>query len=421
MIAGVLIYLFFGFSLAAREMDIRENVEIRELLREAVTAPTVEVLMMPRRVLTQRSREHRVAVEVRQTRDAFYVLFINEEDLRFPLSSRGTWIIKRDLATGDFVQTKIFFHSEPGSFVRLFPSPDGPGTGRTLMDVYLYDRRIHRNVPVAMPFSDVLTVPFAEIVRMTRGTVDWPSLIPPVDAALYENSRAMVDTIRPRLPGLPDAEDGAMDRNGRIVFIESLRLQERLPGFNCSGFAKWVADGLYKPLTGEYLDIEDLKHKPLEDRGSFISRRFEDERDPFFGLDWSRNIAASLARLETGSARVTVKSQDVRNLPYWKYREDIGYAVEDLPAVLYYLSLNEPGYFYIASINREFGTDPVLRQHIHLAVIFPHFDGEGRFASPVLERNVETGLKALAERYPRDFVHLVRIKARESFDPPLIE
>jgi hypothetical protein len=79
------------------------------------------------------------------------------------------------------------------------------------------------------------------------------------------------------------------------------------------------------PSPDRFLPVlDELKKKPLDARGSFISRRFEEERDPFFGLDWSRNIAAALARLD-GTSGVTAESQDVRKLPYWQYREDIGF------------------------------------------------------------------------------------------------
>ncbi len=418
---GIIFFAFFGALAAADGIspgpDIRENVEVRQLKRDLITAPTWEVLSTPREVIRQRGEEHRVAVEVQRTADFFYLLFLNEEGSGFPLVSRGSWIVKRDLRTGAFVQAKIFHRREEGSFVRVFPDPRGPVSGRSRMDVYLFGKRLHKDVPVGRSFVDLLTGPFVDIVRLTRGTVDWDTLLAPVDPEAYGDSRRMVAAVRKALPGLPDAEDGAMDENGRLVFIESLRSQEKLPGFNCSGFAKWVADGLYRPRTGRYLSLEALKKKPLEARGSFISRRFEEERDPFFGLDWTRNIAVALAGLD-GSGGSGIESQDVRRLPHWKYKEDMGYPVAELPSILYYLALSEPGYFYLASINREFGREPVLRQHVHVAVLFPHFREDGTFAAPVFERNVETGLESLHARYAGDFVHLVRVRSGPDFAPP---
>jgi len=225
----------------------------------------------------------------------------------------------------------------------------------------------------------------------------------------------MVERIRKDLPLLPDAEDGAMDKNGKLVFIKSAKSQERLPGFNCSGFAKWVADGLYKPRTGSYLDIEDLKKKQLSIRGNRITNRYEEERDPFFGLDWTRNIAQILS----GSS--DPEGQDVRNLPYGRYREDIGFPMDELKGILFYLAVREPGTFYLGSINREYGNEPILRQHYHIVVLFPYFLETGEFRVVVFERNVESDLASLNKRYPGDFIHLVRIEADTIFNPPRIE
>jgi len=72
-------------------------------------------------------------------------------------------------------------------------------------------------------------------------------------------------------------------------------------------------------------------------------------------------------------------------------------------------------------VNTEFGAEPVLRQHVHVAVLFPYFDESGRFSITVLERNVETDIDSLAERYPGSYVHLVRVEADEAFQPPRIE
>jgi hypothetical protein len=399
------------------DFDIRENTEIRELYTNIITSPTSEALKTVRRVFTQRGQDNRVCAEVKASREAFYILFLNEEDDKFPVFSRGSWIIKRDIATGDFLQVKIFFHSEPGSFVRIFPDSGGALKGKSVMDVYLFNRRIQHNVPVGINFVNLLTLSFADIVEATRKNVNWRGLVPPVDASAYRNVRAMSGLIRSRLPELSDADDGAMDKEGKMVFIATLLPQPGKGGFNCSGFAKWVADGLYAPRSGSLLDIGELKAKPLAERGNFISRRFEEERDPFFGLDWSRNIALAFARLESAQA-AGLRSCDVRELPYWKYIQDIGFPAADLPAIMYYLALTEPGNIYVASVNREFGENPVLRQHTHVAVLLPAIDEAGKFSCPVVDTNVETSLERLMGR--GDFIHLVRVKALPEFAPPEI-
>ncbi|GAB4366061.1 MAG: hypothetical protein Kow009_02880 [Spirochaetales bacterium] len=398
------------FVLDSPQVWVQENVEARRSFRQLFVSSLDELQRFRERVVVQRNGDGRVQVRTEETGEAVYILFLNERDGKFPLYSAGSWILKRDKKTGALLQVKIFFRTEKECFLRLFPKD-----GRTTMDVYLFGSLLYEAVPIGVSLSMLLTEPFQEILDRTRSTVNWSVLTGEVDPVSFDSIRFMVRKIREELPHLPDAEDGAMDRNGRLVFIESLKAQSGLPGFNCSGFAKWVADGLYEPRKGEYLDIDALKEKPLSRRGSRITRRFEDDRDPFFGLDWTRNIACTLAEASDPEA------EDVRDVPFWKYREDVGYPVEEIEGILFTLSLQEPGYFYLGSINREFGTDPVLRQHVHVVVLFPYFDETGQLIVNVFERNVETGLSTLKQRFHGNFIHLVRIKADTVFDPPRIE
>lgn len=211
-----------------------------------------------------------------------------------------------------------------------------------------------------------------------------------------------------------------MDENGNLVLIESLVLQDQQPGFNCSGFAKWIVDGLSMGLYGTYLPIEPLKMKHLDLRGHRWSDPLEDARDPYFGLDWTRNLATTMLSAREGGRSVHPEEADVRSVPFVRYVEDIGYPVNRLAQIMYLLAVREPGNIYIASLNREFGSDPPLNQHVHVAVLFPYFDSKGRFFVDVMERNVETSLASLDRRYGRDSVHLVRVQADDSYTPPVI-
>jgi hypothetical protein len=214
-----------------------------------------------------------------------------------------------------------------------------------------------------------------------------------------------------------------MDASGRLVFIEDLRSQERLPGFNCSGFAKWVVDGFYAPITGTYLPIEPLKEKHLAIRGNGWTRPYEESRDPFFGLDWTRNLARYLdaARRAEAPQSIDIERYDVRAVPFSRYAEDMGYLGADLPRVLLWLAHEEPGTIYLGSVAREYGEKPVLRQHAHVVVFLPYVDENGVFRVSVMERNVETSLESITRRYGDDLVHLVRIPSDGPFTPPIIE
>lgn len=399
-----------------------ENADVRRFMRPRVLAPTDEVLDGEMEQVFRRSvTDARVKYEVRTQNGAFYLLFLNEvpgeaANDGFPVFGAGSYIIKRDIEDGSFAQVKIFLQTDPGFFVRLFP--DGE---RSRMDVYAAGERLYHDVIVAVPFEELLFVPFSRVMEMTRTIVDWAYLVPDVEAGRYEAVRTMVERAREALVTLPDAEDGAMNADGELVFIESLVLQEGQPGFNCSGFAKWISDGIAKPRSGAFLPIDRLKEKHLDHRGHRWSNRREDERDPYFGLDWSRNLAIALRELDEPGRELDPEAADVREVRYGRYVEDVGYPVGELRRILYGLALEEPGHFYIGSVNQEFGSEPVLRQHVHVAVFFPYFDSDDRFRVVVLERNVETGLESLAERYPGSYVHLVRARAHSSFTPPVIE
>ncbi|MFO7782946.1 MAG: hypothetical protein R6W94_15115 [Spirochaetia bacterium] len=401
---------------------IPENSDVRRYLRPQVLAPTDEVLSGEReQVFRHGVSDTRVKYEVRTQNGSFYLLFLNEiPHVRtgdgFPVYGAGSYVIKRSLSDGSFVQAKIFLQTDPGFFVRLFPSG-----ARTRMDVFVAGDLVYDDIVIAASFEQLLFSPISRLMDMTEAIVDWSLVVPDVETERYSAVRTMVERAREGISSLPDAEDGAMNEDGELVFIESLVLQEGQPGFNCSGFAKWISDGIARPRSGEYLSIERLKEKHLDYRGHRWSARREDERDPYFGLDWSRNLAIALLELEHPRREFGPEDADVREVRYARYVEDVGYPVDDMRRILYMLAIDEPGHFYIGSVNQEFGSDPVLRQHVHVAVFFPYFDENGRFRVTVLERNVETDLDSLAERYPGSYVHLVRAQADDRFTPPVIE
>ena len=239
-----------------------------------------------------------------------------------------------------------------------------------------------------------------------------------------KNSRAIervVKSIELKISGLHDADDGAMNSAGKLVFINDGSDQNSPGGFNCSGFAKWVIDGFYYPLTGHLLSIDAIKKKDTDVRGNRWSARYESVRDPYFGLDWSRNLAVSMEEVRDNIKVTDPESMDVRDSKYIRYIEDVGYPVKDLKFLMFRLSVLYPGYFFIGSLNKEFGKDPVLRQYFHVVLLFPYFDARGYFRIAVMEPNKETGTTSLLKRYGEDYIHLVKVNAGGTFKPIPIE
>jgi hypothetical protein len=363
------------------------------------------------RVLVQPESGARVKFKVLSQKNARYYLFLNEGETGYPIAGQGNMIIKRSLENGRFLQMKVFLRDREDCFVRLFPRD-----GRSSLDVYFYGHRLYQQVMLPLSFDTLLFAPFRQVMRLTATAVDWPLLLYRGERDPDSRVEAVLERIRPLLSELPDLDDGAMDEAGRFVRISD-GVEVEAGGFNCSGFAKWVTDGFYYPLTGRLLDPVALKEKHLSLRGNRWSERHEEERDPYFGLDWSRNLAVLLANARAPQLHRGPEAMDVREVPFLRYTEDIGYAVGELELLLYLESREHPGFFYIGSLNRDTGTEPVLRQHFHLVVLFPYFDGGGSFRVAVLERNRETSLDELMKRNPNDYIHLVRLDARGPFIP----
>ncbi|MDR1894841.1 MAG: hypothetical protein LBQ61_09195 [Spirochaetales bacterium] len=393
---------------------IPECYETRERVRDWLSAPVGDFRSADPGYFRQNTDGATVRVVVQTSPEAVYGVFLIQEDFSFPLVRPGNYVIKRDSRDGSFVQIKIFLQSHEGSFIRIFPLQN-----RVHMDVYLLGRPLYQDLVLPLSFEGALTAPLSQIMELCRGRVDWEIFAPPPPGRRGESLSPVIRAIRERLPGLGDSEDGAMSAEGRYVFIETL--EEQPPGqegFNCSGFAKWIVDGFIWPATGRLLGIQELKQKPLEVRGSPYSRYSEESRDPFFGLDWTRALAVSLARFRRPGTALSPEARDVRRVPFFEYVEDVGYRLEDLPVILYLLSRENPGRFYLGSVNLPFGSAPVLRQHIHTAVFFPYFTPEGKFETAVMERNVETSLESLASRYPGAHVHLSYAEGEGDFILP---
>lgn len=405
-----------------------ETDDVRRAHLDDALAPVSDLDAFRPTVATAYASGRDVLVTTEGNAEYAYFVVVPELGGQFPLSSAGTYILRRRRADGAIDQLKIFLRSDPGFFVRIWPERPGDGgqrargreAERSTMSVYLAGVQLHREIPLPVSIETLLEEPFERIVSLTGARVDWSLVYPVTDDPRYRDVGLMAARARSTLHTLPDAEDGAMDEEGNLVFIESLVLQDQQPGFNCSGFAKWIVDGLHDGLYGGYLPIEPLKEKHLDLRGHRWSEPLEDARDPYFGLDWTRNLAVTMLSASQGGREVHPEAADVRSLPYATYVEDVGYPVAELPRIMYLLAVDEPGHFYIASFNREFGSEPVLNQHVHVAVLFPYFDERGRFFVDVLERNVETGLESLDRRYHDDSVHLVRVRADRAYAPPVI-
>ena len=353
-----------------------------------------------------------------------------------PLYTRGSWILKRSSPDGRPIQAKVFLRSDPGTFIRIYPDGD-----RSKLDLVVYGGVLNREVALPVPFEAAFVATMADITSWTGSLIDWSLFAP--ETGRYREVRAFVAATRLRLPSLRYVDDGALDTIGQPVYIATGLPQSPPVGLNCSGFAAWVADGFFRPLTGRLLDPMALAARHIEARATPAADRFETDLDPFFGLDWTRNIARALLDARYPSRGHDLTESDVRVSPfalvapsgvlgspeavngnsayqaYPAYQRDLGYESSGLKSLMYILALREPGSIYLASISRKSGgAIPGLSRHYHVAVLAPYFEESGEFRVAVFESDAETSVEAIMSRVPTDYVHLVRIRAERDYDPP---
>jgi len=405
-----------------------ENQDIRKRLWDALLVAPRPVAQAYRRT-EQRNAWGSWSVSVEKSKSAFYLIFSPKRGDDWPLYAQGSWVVKRSETDGSFLQAKIFLRSDPGTFARIYPA----GT-RSRIDIVVYGGVLYREVPVPLPFDEVLRSPFSRIRELTSDVIEWNLFSP--DPALYRDLRGLASGIRNGLPGLRYADDGAIDADGRSVLISTLAEQAAPAGLNCSGFAKWLVDGMLHPLTGSYLSVALLRERLVDWRGSSFTAGYEEKYDPFFGLDWSRALAKAawstfyptlvddspLANDVTDAPfALRVRDADPVNggsayEPFSDNFDDAGFDVRGLKAALFLLAAREPGRFYLAQFNARDGDAPRLRRYFHIAALFPYFDDDGTFKVAVFESAAETSLESIAGR-GYEFVKLIRMPAASRFEP----
>ena len=331
------------------------------------------------------------------------------------LANPGTYIIRQDMGSGEIDQVKVFLQAHPGAFVRVQPRE---GSRTTELELHLGGALISQRVPLPMTMERVVEAPFSDIVERTTGQVPWDLAAPDFQASGYREIAAVVRDIRNHLPSLPDADDGAMDADGAFVAIETLEARVEGGGLNCSGFAKWVVDGFVSGVSGSLLPVAPLREGHPDLRGTAWTRRADRWEDAYFGLDWTRNLARYAERARSESPELAGgEAFDVRNVRVARYREDVGFSMDSLRGVVYSLAVQQPGTWYLGSVNGP-SADGTGRRHSHVVVVMPYFDTRGRYRPVVFERNRETDLDDLAYRYPDHHVHLVELSGAGPFVPP---
>jgi len=472
-----------------------ENDETRRLLFDTFAQLSHEDTETPFMLNRQVSDGRLVQFELRKTLTDLYYIFRNqrgnEPHESYPLWGRGTWIIKKDLLSGSLLQAKVFLQDDELSFIRLFPK----GNNRSSLDIHVYGRQLGDDVIIPLPFEKLIFAPVARIVSSTERSVNWEMIFPNPDSRGYRNVENMVNQLSRYQSAITELADGAINGAGLNVLIETgeligvgeptgngATLESGKTGLNCSGYVKWVVDGLYSAWSGYpgYLDIDELRQpssrgnrNPWSETRSATGDEARKKldfllRDPYFGLDWNRNLARIVEETRLGRALSVeeITLLDTGELMGIPYIRDRGYNLDDIQSALFQLASSRPGAVYLAAFNSRFVPEPTaadpepipLHQYWHVSILAPWFsdgargDERGRFHATVLDvgdvaetllRDSQTGTKSQfietirtnAMRYarlgrdkqgralvPEIMVHLTRIDVAPDFVPsPLAE
>jgi len=405
----------------------------------------------------------RVQLRAEASKDEFMVIFARELKNsngngnganrvgNFPGWAQGSWILIRNRNSGDATRIRVFLRSDPYTYIEFKPF----NHDKCQMDVVLYNAYIVRSVSLPVTMERLYTMQLNEALNLAGSQFPRRYFEPNPDD--YRLQRQFITKVRESIKGLEFADDGAIDQNGNYVYINTGLEQKGQPGLNCSGFAKWLVDGILKPVTGERLEIPPLK-EPFGERGSTLTDLWEKQRDPFFGLDWIRNLSSavwskllspSFGNLDEIEVRSDHFSQMIlrnRNntttlYAYPGFLENAGFGVEGLQPLLYMLSIDEPGNFYLAAINNEQGPQatqenprgaPRMRQYFHIAAFVPYFTENGVFHIAVFESAAENSFSDFRNRFPLSeklvdgeirlypnghYVNMVRIPVEPAFEP----
>lgn len=351
--------------------------------------------------------------------------------------AQGSWEFTRSRSSGEITNVRVFPRSDAQTFVQFRPL----GPDRVHMDVLIYDAYIVRGHALPVSINRLSVMPLNDILRLAGSR--FPVRLFEPNPNDFLDQRQFIENVRRRLPELRFADDGAIDHAGRFVYIATGEEQRGNPGLNCSGFTKWLIDGILRPVTGARMEIPPLK-APFGDRGSHFTDHFEELWDPFFGLDWIRNLAAEAGTTLISPAFGTLEEIEVRRQPFSQiiqrrggsgatvrsftgFQENAGYGIEGLLPLLYVLAIEEPGRFFLAAVNNEMHAPttqdnlrgrPRMRRYFHVAALVPHFDENGVFRVVVFESATETSINAFKTRYaPGHHVSLVRVPLERAFDP----
>ena len=360
----------------------------------------------------------------------------------YPYDIPGSWILFRDKKSGNPMTVRYYFHKNSRIYIE-FQTENVPDANVAMKKkrnddkVYgsflLFDMYVAKNIPVGLTIENLYTMSFTEIVENTRISLPWEYA--QVETNLYDDSLQMIGFIREKLPGIVFEHDACYDGEGKPVRISTgrERVEKAKKGgvsLDNFGFTKWIVDGIVRPVAGSNLELNPLKIPTMKLKVGSKADTFADKYNQYFGLDWTRNLAAACLSVVSGDTytyensgcEVSIRPfasqytyKGTKSIPV--YIKDSGYAVETLKALFYVFAIREPDRFYLAAIREIDDSVPQNVFYARTAAFFPYFDAEGDYLVSVFENGKEYTIEEFMENNPDVFVNLVRVQSSQRFFP----
>ena len=432
---GIVFILISAGSLFATRgiLSIPDSSAVRDQAMEPwLTAPISAVIDREcENVQTDFGQVFQVRAE-REGSEVAIVFAPREGSYDFLGKAPGAWVVYRDYYSGKILRVNVYFQYDSRVYVCLRPD-NQPKKPKSEIDLIIHGAYACRGVPLGIPFSEVLKLSFSELFNLTKETVPWNYV--KTDYRNYVNNNKMVEKIRRKLPQFEYIEDAAYDEFENPVYISTGEARSGTPGkigINCSGFTKWVVDGITIALSGSATKIEALKQPTIELEGTLYKSQAEEE-EMFRSYDWIRNLSTAAVCAErdkefpAGTLGVDVqvnpfaglKSPDgtVRNVGFVP---KTGYEINLLKPLLYVLAATEPDMLYLGAVKTcksKSEDEPETWTFHHDVVFLPYFDQAGICHIEVFESGVETSFEEFVEENKGSYIYLCRVKSSDRFQP----
>lgn len=322
--------------------------------------------------------------------------------------------INKETGTPEFCT--VYFKPGKSIYMRIFPYED-----RVKADVVVYGQRIYNRTVIPISWEKILEKNFEDIIDASRAVIDWDLLLAAQNKAHTRNIQTITERIDAALPEINLADSKAMSEKGKWVDIPDGSEYSRAL-VNSFGFVKWIGDGFYKPATGYLMNLNDLVLRHFEEAPNnnwLIKETFK--RNPYFGMDWIKNIGLKLNRLSVPD--VSIDEIEVRSLPFYGFTETAGFDTPALRFVMYYLAAKEPSRFYFISYSRpsRWDGDRTLLEHSRTAVAFPSIDYRGLLNIAYYENGKKFSAEEIENRIGDADIYLIGVELSTLFHLPPVK